>query len=71
MQICIFEDKSYSDFEPLVYSRPVYDLRCGINTLKEKIIKNYDKARVSLHCRSYLTDVVQFQNPDYLAELCC
>ena len=66
MQICIFEDNNYSDFEPLVYSRPVYDLRCGMDTLKEKIIKSYDKVKVSLHCRPYLTEIVKSQNPGCL-----
>ena len=66
MQICIFEDNSYSDFEPLVFSRPVYDLRCGMYTLKEKIIKSYDKVKVSLHCRPYLTEIIQAQNPKCL-----
>ena len=66
MQICIFEDNNYADFEPLVFSRPVYDLRCGMYTLKEKIIKSYDKVKVSLHCRPYLTEIIQAQNPDCL-----
>ena len=66
MQICIFEDNSYSDFEPLVYSRPVYDLRCGMDTLKEKIMRSYSKVKVSLHCRPYLAEIVQSQNPNCL-----
>ena len=66
MQICIFEDNNYSDFEPLVYSRPVYDLRCGMDTLKEKIIKSYGKVKISLHCRPYLTEIVKSQNPGCL-----
>ena len=66
MQICIFEDINYQNFEPLVFSRPVYDLLCGIDSLKEKIIRHYPKAKVSLHCRPYLAEIVQHQNPDYL-----
>lgn len=66
MQLCIFEDINYSDFEPLVFSRPVYDLICGINTLKEKILRNYEKANYSLHCRPYLQDIVKKQNPGIL-----
>jgi UDP-N-acetylglucosamine diphosphorylase/glucosamine-1-phosphate N-acetyltransferase len=66
MQICIFEDINYSNFEPLVFTRPVYDLLCGIDTLKEKIICHYPKAKVSLHCRPYLTEIVQHQNPNCL-----
>jgi UDP-N-acetylglucosamine diphosphorylase/glucosamine-1-phosphate N-acetyltransferase len=66
MQICIFEDINYSNFEPMVFSRPVFDLLCGIDTLKEKIIRSYGDVKVSLHCRPYLTEIVQHQNPNYL-----
>jgi len=66
MQICIFEDINYQNFEPLIYSRPVYDLLCGIDSLKEKIVRHYPKAKVSLHCRPYLAEIVQHQNPNCL-----
>ncbi|MFZ1518459.1 MAG: GlmU family protein [Ignavibacteriaceae bacterium] len=66
MQICIFEDINYQNFEPLVYSRPVYELLCGIDSLKDKIIRHYPKAKVLLHCRPYLADIVKHHNPDYL-----
>ena len=66
MQICIFEDINYSNFEPMVFSRPVYDLLCGIDTLKEKIIRSYRDVKVSLHCRPYLAEIVQHQNPNCL-----
>ena len=36
--ICIVEDEKFENLLPLVYMRPVYDLRCGILTLKEKIL---------------------------------
>ena len=66
MQICIFEDINYSNFEPLVFTRPVYDLLCGIDSLKEKIIRSYGDVKVSLHCRPYLKEMVQHQNPKFL-----
>jgi UDP-N-acetylglucosamine diphosphorylase/glucosamine-1-phosphate N-acetyltransferase len=50
----------------MVFSRPVYDLLCGIDTLKEKIIRSYDNVKVSLHCRPYLAEIVQHQNPNCL-----
>jgi len=65
MQVCIFEDENYLNFEPLVFSRPVYDLICGVETLKEKILRNYNSTRVALHCRSYLADVVQSSNAGF------
>jgi len=64
MQICIFEDEKYSDFYPLTYTRPVYELVCGINTLREKIIRLSSGVNVSLHCRKYLIDVLKKQYPD-------
>lgn len=63
MQLCIFEDQDCMNFEPVVFSRPVYDLVCGINTLKEKILRVYPKIKHSLFCRDYLAPVVRLQNP--------
>jgi UDP-N-acetylglucosamine diphosphorylase / glucose-1-phosphate thymidylyltransferase / UDP-N-acetylgalactosamine diphosphorylase / glucosamine-1-phosphate N-acetyltransferase / galactosamine-1-phosphate N-acetyltransferase len=63
MPICIFEDEQYLNFEPLIYSRPVYDLVCGMTTLKEKIIRAFPKEKVSLKCRNYLESFVKSENP--------
>jgi UDP-N-acetylglucosamine diphosphorylase/glucosamine-1-phosphate N-acetyltransferase len=62
--ICVIEGIYYSKLLPLVYFRPVYDLRCGILTLKEKVQKVYPDVPLSLHCRSYLTDSVKRNNPN-------
>lgn len=61
--ICIFEDAGYRKLFPLAYTRPVYDLRCGVTTLREKIVRSYPGAEVVLHVREYLSDVVQRDNP--------
>lgn len=63
MQLCIFEDTDCMNFEPLAYSRPVFDLVCGINTLKEKILRDFPKIKYNLLCRSYIAPVVKQQNP--------
>lgn len=63
MQICIFEDDKIEQFNPLTLSRPVYDLVCGINTLREKIERNFPGKKISLHCRKYLVESVKNQNP--------
>lgn len=34
MHICISEDKNFSNFEPLMFSRPVYDFSISIETPK-------------------------------------
>ena len=62
-QICIFEDNYYSRLLPLVYFRPVYNLKCGIFSLREKIQRSYRDAPVTLHCRRYLADSLRLQNP--------
>ncbi|MFH1617406.1 MAG: putative sugar nucleotidyl transferase [Candidatus Margulisiibacteriota bacterium] len=41
MKICIFEDEGYKNLLPLVWLRPVWDLKCGVLTLKQKIRKYY------------------------------
>jgi UDP-N-acetylglucosamine diphosphorylase / glucose-1-phosphate thymidylyltransferase / UDP-N-acetylgalactosamine diphosphorylase / glucosamine-1-phosphate N-acetyltransferase / galactosamine-1-phosphate N-acetyltransferase len=57
--VCIFEDEGAGRFLPLTYVRPVYDLRCGMTTLQEKIFRAYPRAVRSLHCRSSLAGVVR------------
>ena len=64
MRLCIFEDDGYANLLPLTFLRPVYDLRCGINTLREKITRAYPELEVVLQCRDYLTDVMQETYPD-------
>ncbi len=64
-RICIIEGNYYRRLLPLVFFRPVYDLRCGILTLREKIIQYFPDIPVSLHCRSYIADVLKQQNPNF------
>lgn len=54
MNIIIYEDEGYKNFLPLTWTRPVYGLRCGINTLAEKIVRAYPKAKIEYGCRYYL-----------------
>ena len=37
MKIVLFEDERVAELYPLVFLRAVFDLRCGVFTLKEKI----------------------------------
>ena len=43
MNILVFEDTDRKKFLPLVYMRKVYDLKCGVMTLKEKIEAYFSK----------------------------
>ena len=62
-QICIFEDNFSLRLLPLVYFRPVYKLKCGAFSLLERIELSYSRAPVTLHCRSYLADIMRERNP--------
>jgi UDP-N-acetylglucosamine diphosphorylase/glucosamine-1-phosphate N-acetyltransferase len=56
--LCIFEDRKVENFYPLTLTRPVYDLRCGISTLWEKISQISNSEETShLLCRDYLSKV--------------
>jgi UDP-N-acetylglucosamine diphosphorylase/glucosamine-1-phosphate N-acetyltransferase len=61
-QICLFEDEWYSRLLPLVYFRPVFNLRCGILSLKEKVQHAYPDTAVTLHCRTYLAEYMRLRN---------
>ncbi len=61
--LCIFEDDQSGNLLPLTYFRPSYDLRCGMTTLREKIIRSYPGVPVRLCCRGYLSNLVREQNP--------
>ncbi|MFW6182127.1 MAG: putative sugar nucleotidyl transferase [Spirochaetota bacterium] len=54
MNICLFEDHACEDLLPLVHLRPVWELRCGVDTLLEKLLRVYPDARVTLFCREHL-----------------
>ncbi|MGA7160541.1 MAG: GlmU family protein [Bacteroidota bacterium] len=62
-RICIFEDQFYRRLLPLVYTRPVYDLRCGIVDLGQKLRRQYPNIQTILHVRRYLSEVVRRRNP--------
>ena len=53
MNIILFDDDKYNDFLPLVYTRPIGALRCGIFTINEKWEKALG-ASVSYFSKSYL-----------------
>ncbi|RLF15388.1 MAG: hypothetical protein DRJ66_04490 [Thermoprotei archaeon] len=71
MILCVFEDGAYENFLPLTYTRPVYDLRCGMYTLRERIERSLRRAgldfdNVLLVSRDYLVKVLKKRNPDKL-----
>ncbi len=56
MKIVIFEDSQFSNLLPLAYFRPVWELRCGIQMLGEKIQKLFPKQPLGYSARQYLMD---------------
>lgn len=61
--ICIFEDTKYENFLPLTYLRPVYELRCGILMLLEKIKIHFPKSNLILHTRKELEILTKQKYP--------
>lgn len=54
--IVLFEDEGYRTFLPLVYSRPLFDLRCGIFTLRERVACQFGAVPAGV-CRAHLATV--------------
>ncbi|MCD6318874.1 hypothetical protein J7M02_07400 [Candidatus Aerophobetes bacterium] len=72
MKICIFEDDKYKLLYPLSLTRPVFDLKCGYFTLRERISGNFSEDICYL-LRDYLVPFAQkklpkavFNDPDFL-----
>ena len=57
--ICIFEDNKYQQLNPLIYTRATFELRCGIFTPLERIVRHYPDAYITLFCRDYLSDILK------------
>ena len=63
MHIGIFEDESFRNFLPLTFLRPVFDLRCGALTLREKILAHLPTDSLTLFLRPSLLDLAGEENP--------
>lgn len=63
MKICIFEDEEYETFYPLSLTRPVFELKCGYFTLRERILRNFSEDKVCYSLRDYLIATFQKKVP--------
>lgn len=63
-KICIFEDNLAPKLSPLSLTRPVFDLRCGMTSLLQKIVRAYPDRKGYLMCRPHLRNVVREAHPD-------
>jgi len=61
--VFIFEDEKYENFLPLVWLRPVFDLRVGILTIFEKWYKKLGEIE-GVFLRSYLSKLVKEMYPE-------
>jgi len=59
MRLCIFEDDTFSNFYPLTYLRPTFQLRCGIFTLMERIVRAFNPENITLICRKNLNPTLR------------
>ncbi|NOZ05473.1 MAG: hypothetical protein GXP41_03850 [Chloroflexi bacterium] len=57
MALVLFEDEGVENFLPLTWTRPVWDLRCGLSTLGEKLVAAYPENQVIKACRRLLEPV--------------
>ena len=63
MRICIFEDEGYESLYPLSLTRPVFQLRCGQITLRERILRSFPGEKISYFIRDYLVPIFQKNKP--------
>ena len=63
MILALFEDEFTRNLNPLAHLRPVYDLKFGIRSIREKYLRIFGDEFISLHCRAELASVMADRNP--------
>ena len=61
MILGIFEDTRIEYFYPLVYMRPIYDLRNGMYSNRDRIYRLLKPERLFLYMRDYLAPFVEWR----------
>jgi UDP-N-acetylglucosamine diphosphorylase/glucosamine-1-phosphate N-acetyltransferase len=61
MHICIVEHTENSSLHPLDHLRPIYDLRCGIFSLQEKLVRILKPQSVSYLVRPHLLPLMSVE----------
>lgn len=57
-QLIVFEDERFAGLLPLTYWRATFELRCGVDTLLDKVLARQPNEGWALYCRPYLQQVV-------------
>lgn len=58
-KLVLYEDEKATNFLPISYTRPVYDVKCGALTLREKAETGIEHEGEALFCRPYLAEVMR------------
>jgi UDP-N-acetylglucosamine diphosphorylase/glucosamine-1-phosphate N-acetyltransferase len=64
VRVCIFEGPDGDALAPLTLTRPAFDLRCGIATLRERQLRFFGAAEYALWVRPYLAAVCRERFPE-------
>ncbi len=62
MQLVIFEDEGVERFRPLLHLKPIYYLRCGLRSLREKFEATL-QTPITFHIRKTLEALFREENP--------
>jgi UDP-N-acetylglucosamine diphosphorylase/glucosamine-1-phosphate N-acetyltransferase len=62
--VCIFEDKKFSNFFPLSLSQPVFDLRTGMSYLRHRLQEEFAGVAFEAICRDFLAPVMRIRAPE-------
>lgn len=63
LPVFLFEDSQVENLYPLTLTRPVFDLRCGIFTLAEKIKNQFPGSSFYYWYRNYLKEIIDERYP--------
>jgi UDP-N-acetylglucosamine diphosphorylase/glucosamine-1-phosphate N-acetyltransferase len=63
MRICIYEDRHTQGLAPLILTRPVVDLLCGLTTLGEKQARYFSATAVGHICRPLVAEQIRTRDP--------
>jgi UDP-N-acetylglucosamine diphosphorylase/glucosamine-1-phosphate N-acetyltransferase len=64
MRLCLFEDQGIGGLEPLVLTRPVFELLCGQDCLRRKQCRYFHSQEVGALIRPYLAPLYRLQQPE-------
>jgi len=64
MNLCIYEDEYVADSYPLTLTRPFFELRCGINTLRKKILSHVTGEQIIYFVQKHLEGFVRERYSD-------